>query len=362
MNITFLIGNGFDINLGLATTYSDFVKEYKKIETDSEILNNFKKYIKDNQKLWSDAEIAMGQYTSQFEKGKGQNFSKCHGDFCKELAEYLKEQQTRIDFEAYESNIIKSFSRLNEFEKNFPQQTKGAIKTIKQQYLKEKRIFNFICFNYTDTLDKCLAIVKKKPDVLGKHRVLPEGYPHEVGEVCHIHGTVKGSMIFGVNDESQIAKPEIFDFEDGDIDKEMIIKIQANDRCLEDRDSIAEKTIKKSQVLYIYGMSIGETDKLWWKRLVSWLAESDGRQLIIQKYGLIEKDIVGTEYRKQERKIKRKILQYTSFSEEFSKQLEKRIYIDNENLFSEISTIAGAKKSVVEERIRALTEDVESVG
>ena len=34
MNITFLIGNGFDLNLGLATAYSDFVKYYK--ETDAE--------------------------------------------------------------------------------------------------------------------------------------------------------------------------------------------------------------------------------------------------------------------------------------------------------------------------------------
>ncbi|MBQ4340212.1 MAG: tryptophan synthase subunit beta, partial [Firmicutes bacterium] len=30
MNITFLIGNGFDLNIGLATTYSAFLKEYTK--------------------------------------------------------------------------------------------------------------------------------------------------------------------------------------------------------------------------------------------------------------------------------------------------------------------------------------------
>lgn len=28
MNVTFLIGNGFDLNLGLATQYPDFLKEY----------------------------------------------------------------------------------------------------------------------------------------------------------------------------------------------------------------------------------------------------------------------------------------------------------------------------------------------
>ena len=38
MNITFLIGNGFDRNLGLNTTYSDFTKHYKSIETNNETM------------------------------------------------------------------------------------------------------------------------------------------------------------------------------------------------------------------------------------------------------------------------------------------------------------------------------------
>lgn len=28
MNVTFLIGNGFDINLGLKTSYKDFYEQY----------------------------------------------------------------------------------------------------------------------------------------------------------------------------------------------------------------------------------------------------------------------------------------------------------------------------------------------
>ena len=44
MNITFLIGNGFDLNLGLATAYSDFVKYYK--ETDAEVVSRiFRKLV-----------------------------------------------------------------------------------------------------------------------------------------------------------------------------------------------------------------------------------------------------------------------------------------------------------------------------
>ena len=33
MNITFLLGNGFDIGLGMPTRYEDFYKEYCKIVT-----------------------------------------------------------------------------------------------------------------------------------------------------------------------------------------------------------------------------------------------------------------------------------------------------------------------------------------
>lgn len=41
MNITFLIGNGFDRNLGLDTTYSDFIKVYKNRRLKLRHLKNF---------------------------------------------------------------------------------------------------------------------------------------------------------------------------------------------------------------------------------------------------------------------------------------------------------------------------------
>ena len=42
MNITFLIGNGFDRNLGLATSYSEFVDYYKKLPSSTETILKFK--------------------------------------------------------------------------------------------------------------------------------------------------------------------------------------------------------------------------------------------------------------------------------------------------------------------------------
>jgi len=44
MNIVFIIGNGFDLNLGLKTKYTDVYKDYCKTSTsDSELIRRFKK-------------------------------------------------------------------------------------------------------------------------------------------------------------------------------------------------------------------------------------------------------------------------------------------------------------------------------
>ena len=45
MNITFMIGNGFDLNIGLKTRYKDFILEYLKIDTKDDMLKKFKKIL-----------------------------------------------------------------------------------------------------------------------------------------------------------------------------------------------------------------------------------------------------------------------------------------------------------------------------
>ncbi|HCI65442.1 MAG TPA: hypothetical protein DER12_02225 [Lachnospiraceae bacterium] len=95
MNITFMIGNGFDLNIGLKTRYKDFILEYLKIDTKDDMLKKFKQDIDRNADLWSSAELAFGQYTNEFscEKNEVETFANCHENFCVNLAEYLKKQE-----------------------------------------------------------------------------------------------------------------------------------------------------------------------------------------------------------------------------------------------------------------------------
>ena len=345
MNITFLIGNGFDRNLGLDTTYSDFVKVYKKTEGTTEALKSFRAYIDENEELWSSAELEIGKYTAQFEDGEGELFSECHDDFCEHLAEYLKEQEARINFDDFKDEIKNAFGRLNNFIQWFHTEERVILNEIYNKHLSERRNFNFICYNYTATLDKCLKIVKQDTLLLGSHRVGNQSYSHSVGEVCHVHGTVDKEMVFGVNDESQIVKPSIFDGEYGDIFKNGLIKKDANKSYLENTDAKAHKILQESHLIYIYGMSVGETDKLWWKRVCDWLKSNSNNHLIIQKYEMPAEGVTRKKFLMAERKYKREFINYGQLEEAKKQQIESQIHITDENIFFDVKDIA---KSIFE--------------
>ena len=340
MNITFLIGNGFDRNLGLKTSYSEFVEAYKKTDAKTETLKNFHAYISENEELWSAAEEEMGKYTAEFETGAGAAFYECHKDFCEKLAEYLKNEVKRINFQDFTQEIEKAFSKINALTKSFPPQERNVIEEIYKSRRNEDVVFNFIVYNYTDTLDQCVSVIKKKAEVLGRHSHGSITHPHAVGNVRHVHGTVTKKMVFGVNDKSQIAKPEIFDCEYGDIFEDLLIKRQANLAYQENTDSETKKIIDSSQIIYIYGMSIGVTDAIWWARICAWLQGQNSRHLIVQKYGMPDRGLLEGDYRIEERKIRQSITRFSNLPDAQKRDIENRIHITGENLFAELKDIA----------------------
>lgn len=70
--IAFLIGNGFDLNIGLATRYDQFCKHYLKEHSEDFLA----KSMKTDMKLWSDLELALGKVTEQVQAG----YENCFGE------------------------------------------------------------------------------------------------------------------------------------------------------------------------------------------------------------------------------------------------------------------------------------------
>lgn len=341
MHITFLIGNGFDRNLGLDTTYTDFVKIYKNLSSKSEHINGFRGYIKANEELWSKAEEALGQYTKELERGQGPIFSECQADFCTNLAQYLKQQELRLDYDANKEAVQKAFRNFRNLVQPFSLTERTNINSVYQNHLSENITFDFIDYNYTYTLDRCLEIVKVTPGLLGEHNYGSTNYKHVVGKVCHVHGTVDGQMVFGVNDDSQIAKVEVFEENDGDLSKELLIKKSANETYGENTDEKAKAILNNSSIIYVYGMALGITDKLWWERICIWLAKSEGRHLILHQYEMPSADVVPFKQHQFERKTRRGFCRLGDLPYEKWASVEKRIHITSDNIFEPIKNIAN---------------------
>lgn len=333
MNITFVFGNGFDIQVGLCSRYDQFLKTYINFhETDSEDSENikiFKNYLKDskNQELWSDAEKAMGVHLEQFSDDTLSDYTERIFDFESHMIEYLEEEQKRCSFTR--SGEIKAvfldFIR-NSFEDIL---TKRRNDFSKDCFDKCNITYNFITFNYTNLLEKILECCDR---VLRSRKVDNINFTEQIGEICHIHGSLDTQVIMGVNDESQLkVNREIAISEQL---KGQTIKPVMNLECEHLGDVHAQRIIDESNVILIYGVSFGDTDKIWWDRICEWLRDDTNHRLVvfIKDTGVnLNKKIPWSEsnYEKINRKRLLRKLGFDFNSKEFSVILEQTYIILN---------------------------------
>lgn len=141
--------------------------------------------------------------------------------------------------------------------------------------------YHFISFNYTDALDKIVNQAKKQT-FPGTHTCSSTRYQDELGNILHIHGTLINNLILGINDVTQIANPALHD-KKGLTD--YIVKPSVNDSLGEQQTETAKRIIDNSDYVCVYGMSLGDTDRLWWEYLLQWLCGKSSRRLVLYIYG-----------------------------------------------------------------------------
>lgn len=337
MNITFLIGNGFDVNLGLKTKYKEFIEIYKDIPNKNLTVHEFKKQIDSNKELWVDAELAFGQCTINFRgPSAAMNVLACHEDFCIELAKYLRNEEIKLDV-VYDEELIKKATSvgLRDIKKGFRIEEAENIQNFINGF-SSGLVYNFITYNYTRTLDKCLDCTKRDVKALGNNG----NNPNRIGDIVHIHGTTEDDMIFGLNDETQIVNMEIFKDAEPEI-LSQIVKVKANKMYRRKMDEKANNLLSGSHIIYIYGMSLGETDKLWWERICNLLIKRTTVRVIVYSYETkqFESRLLGAKYAIAERKIKEKLLSYLKLTEEQKQSIMPRIHVTTQDIFSGLSNI-----------------------
>lgn len=295
MNLTYIIGNGFDLGLGLKTSYKEFLECYlceHHSKGDPPSVSQLKRMIRRNINSWGDAEREFGRL-NYLEFGEGTALVSyavsAYENFRASLNKYIRWRESlfpkivndmtcsmfRQELLHFHTRLIGAKAR-NEFWGDA-----GSVHV------------NFITFNYTETLERMIGT---KPNVItidtdtGKKEVgVYFNNPlHVHGEVCHkdVSSPVDVDIVFGVGDKSQISG---LSYDGHEVEFEQIRAF------LEKRDKMAAQTegsvvaealkvLNASDCIVLFGVSLGETDCFWWSKILNTLRARPAARLVFSPF------------------------------------------------------------------------------
>lgn len=266
MDITFIIGNGFDINCGMKCTYRDVYKGYVKEPSASPVVAKFKKEIASDIQTWADFEVAMAQYLPNFFYEK--EFLLCLRDFKKYLSLHLKKEDEKFsnllsDIEITNKTNREMVHSLNTFYHGISHNLDYQIETLIR---KSSPYFRAITFNYTSVFDRLYTPLKGAKE----------------DNVLHIHGSLKDNdIVLGMDNMKQLPTTP---FQLSTRAERAFIKPMFNKAFDEARFTKAMSWIQSSTIICVYGLSLGESDFTWRNLLFKWLLEDNSRHLFLYDY------------------------------------------------------------------------------
>lgn len=354
MNITFMIGNGFDLNLGLKTKFTDFYDTYFKSELDRNVPDSVKNFIQlvlnDKEKFgnldkWSDFEKAFAENV----QGTVEEVGEILGDFTIQFEEYLRKEDEKCDYS--DENIVEQFEDFlflsYEYLENLDKQQIN-------DYYHRKAIFDikgniiinnlfFINFNYTSTLHNLTNKVNEKfgmnvdvIDVKTKNERKKTTYKYRLKNIIHIHGKLKSNIVIGVDSTEQFHHQLIGSKKD--LEGFTVKKTINYNSGKQERDKSFDALIRCSDIIYMYGLSLGETDKNRWDIIKDWIKESDMHKLIYFAYKTDLKTISRAYTPKviyEIKKIKEEVLCKLGFTpDELEKYFDQVFIIDSSDVLN----------------------------
>lgn len=226
MNITHIIGNGFDINQGIPTSYAHFYEYYLQLvpeANESEVIRKFRiqlynDLLEDRTELWSDMELALGKVTKYY--GSASDFETVYMDVYKHLMEY-------IDY-AYRYSEVAQFENppqtlFQDLAMPWHHLTKSDSEEIENLFRRESdNHVRILSFNYTDTFGRITDIELKNNMVLAMGPYVT----YRFNGISHIHHTINSKdIIVGVDNINQIANSNLANEESI---RNILIKPQTN--------------------------------------------------------------------------------------------------------------------------------------
>ena len=259
MRILYIIGNGFDISLGMKTGYPDFYQYYLSQPSKDDDIINLKNSIKDNKyETWADLEIGLGKYTSSI--SSQEVFLKCLEDIRANLKVFLEKQFANRSYSPDPRKFVECFTAPGSFlDAQIELKYDLFLRTLEVSNASKKEV-SIISLNYTNTIEDIMQ---------GSNSGI---------QILHLHGTLDNGIVVGVNDLEQIENQSFR----SDIDvKESFVKPEYNDSCLNDNNLKAKYYIDRADVIVFFGASLGESDKKWWRMIGGRLLDPQQSVLLV---------------------------------------------------------------------------------
>ena len=323
MRILFLIGNGFDCNLGLHTTYRDFYKHYLKQFPNDRLATS----ISNNFEMWSDLELGLGSYVKDIKNADVDTFFDEKMNIEVALTDYLAKEKKRLTLK---EGLMEEFLKKLQ---NFPRELSKKDSRDMTNWINSVRgpiQYSFISFNYTNTLSQIIDLSYKGNPILW-HASSQTGYNDELEKPIYIHGLLGDRIVLGVNDKSQIKNEAIVNDPNA---SNLLIKQELNNQIGELRWEDARDRIDSSQYIIVYGMSLGDTDRNYWKYIYEWLLKNDEKhKLILCVHTNQNVHLSATDYSRQQRAQRDRFIKSAGIKKIDETVLQKIIVINNPKTF-----------------------------
>ena len=287
MNILFIIGNGFDLNLGLKTSYEDFYKWY--IESYGSRKQNVVDFInkineeKPNNKLWSSMELALGEYTSQLNSESTiSEYIELHDNLVEAMSSFITEQESTINLSSISKSRFNHYFITPESYADLKLEHANQLSNFRHDHARNANNWNLniMSFNYSNSLEKITGF--ETGVEIGSFYSNGSG-KITVKSIEHIHGTTDDRLIIGVNSTSQVANESLHKTRAIDY----IVKPSFNALCGEGHDKRCRDLINNANLIVLFGCSFGTSDLQWWNTIINKMKSNNAKLLIFNReYGV----------------------------------------------------------------------------
>lgn len=315
MNIVYLIGNGFDLAQDLKTSYKEFYnKSYKWSHPVNIVEQKIIASITENVGDWSNLEWALGTFTNEVNDVDG--FAEAYESLYLKLKDHLLSEENRfsaVNIERYRNELANPFADLSYREQQ-------AYHEFSSGFFGATSIVNIISFNYTDVFERAIGYQYQPIPLKGEY--FRDGI--QLNNVYKVHGSLRGTFLMGVNDSSQIANSafstnlDICDF---------LVKPRVNQNLGQSFDSFALDLIGNANLIIVFGMSIGETDKLWWKQVAERLKAPNVRMIIFHHPDSSIPEDRKWKEEKEKRKVKKHLEDVAEVPKSLREDLDAKITV-----------------------------------